>query len=167
MKIFVYTMVLSMLLFLLLLSFDEKRYQNEPIETNLMGAVFEQNISENRSNIIETPSQMNEQVQIQEAQQYNTTVWGLLVSTIQSGIEWVKKRIQSLYNQIVLYTKQSAYNIGNDIAELIYPPRNKNSKSSTKIVSQIEKPQSKFKISSDRKDKKEYDTIPTNIVHNR
>ncbi len=167
MKGFVYTMVLSMLLFLLLLSFDEKRYQNDPSESDLIATTFEQNLTQNRPDNIETPIQMNEQEQIQEAQQFHTTVWGLFISTIQSGIEWIKQKILKVYNQIIQYAKQSAYQIGCDIAELIYPTRKKNVQKNDMVVVQLAETKHNPHISSDKKDTKEHYIIPSNIVQNR
>lgn len=136
MKIIVYLMVFCMLLFLLVLSFEDRRYDMPRSEWDDVGAALEAQMHDSWVVPIQNAMEMRQNNQIVTAQEEGTTALDILVLSIHQALDECCSAITKLTDYVVRHTKETAYQFANDMAELLYP---KHSSSSKKVVSQKEK----------------------------
>lgn len=123
MKVFIYLMVFCMLLFLLVLSFDEGRQSSQISEFDQSGATVMSEIDGTWTTQTENAAQMQLSDQIQTAQKEQTTAWDLAISNLNMlTSQWGASIIQ-MFDSLKKYTKESAYTVVSDMAEMVYPTK--------------------------------------------
>lgn len=112
-----------MLLFLLVLSFDEGRQSTQVSEFDQSGATVMSEIDDTWTAQTENAAQMQLSDQIQTAQKEHTTAWDLAISNLNMlTSQWADSVLQ-MTDSLKKYTKESAYTVVSDMAEMIYPTK--------------------------------------------
>lgn len=128
MRLFAYFCIFCMLLFLLVISFDDRNRTYLTTETNQMGATL---MGDGETTYIQSAQQMNQDNIIYQSQEDNTTVWDMATLSLENAIQNIKLSTEEFFDAVWYNTKLSAYKIASDIADSIYP---KQKPKSSKII---------------------------------
>ncbi|MBE6455562.1 MAG: hypothetical protein E7014_03850 [Alphaproteobacteria bacterium] len=136
MRLFAYVCIFCMLLFLLLISFDDRNRTYLSTETNQMGTTL---MGDGETTYMQSAQQMNQDNIIYQSQEDNTTVLDMAGLSLENAIHNIKISAEEFFDTVWYNTKLSAYKMASDIADSIYPKQKP--KSSKIIPSEKELPQ--------------------------
>ncbi len=120
MKFVVYIVVFCLLFYMLLLSFDDRNRQFADNELNDMGKTF---VGTGVKSYAETQNQMQEDANVLQAQEYHDTVLDVAIEAAKEELRQLDLKTIRLFKDIWSQTKSSAFQMAEDVAYLIYPPR--------------------------------------------
>lgn len=118
MRLFAYFCIFCMLLFLLLISFDDRNRTYLSTETNQMGATL---MGDGETSYIQSAQQMNQDNIVYQSQADNTTVLDMATLSLENAIQNIKLSTEEFFDAVWYNTKLSAYKMASDIADSIYP----------------------------------------------
>lgn len=120
MKFIIYIVVFCLLVYLLLLSFDDRNRNFTVSELDKMSETF---VGAGVQTNIESDSQIQQITNIQDAQQEGDTVLDVAIESAKEELRQLDLSTQRLFKDIWSQTKSSAFKMAEDVAFLIYPPR--------------------------------------------
>lgn len=123
MKTLIYLLIFCVVVFLFILSFEDKGTHQRPSEFDKMGATLMLDL-----NGAEMPDamQMQRNAQIQTAQEQGTTVLDEADSEFVKIMHGLNTALHQCFEAVKAYTKESAYTLAGDLAEVVSPANMQN-----------------------------------------
>lgn len=166
MKLLIYSLIFCIVVFLFILSFDDKGKHNQPSEFDKMGATM---MSDFNGAEMPDATQMQKNAQIQTAQEQGTTVLDEADSEFVKIMHGLNAALHQCFETVKAYTKESAYTLAGDLAEVV-SPTNMQNKSAHSSDMETEKAENEQPIENadnetDNKESLNTETLNTEVVN--